>query len=113
MIAFIEAVVYATGKPANPLEIQIPREAADRLPYDFDEAVPIKLRIDDSEYKTELRRKRVTWVSWKAVSQEGESRRLGEILAQKGFVGKERVILQIDGTVLTLLRQPHSQQLLR
>jgi hypothetical protein len=111
MTVFVHGTVPGTRGPyrdgLEPLEIWVPRKQADGLPYVLGQPVPIKLRIADARYDTELRstpRNPCVWISPRLFSQNGERRKLAHVLDEAEFVKKEKVLLRVNGTAITVLK---------
>ena len=110
MNKIVDAVVrdlsqpYADGTPA--LEIHVPIERADGLPFQLGTRVPIRLRVAGVDYQAGLRStadNRVAWISPDVYTSDGTRLTLGRVLTDAGFRANDHVRLQVNGETVVVL----------
>ncbi len=115
MHKFINGIVRRLGEPYSDgtprLELHIPIERANGLPFQFNVPVPIQLNIGQVEYRAELRsttENKYIWVSSKIHSLSGERQKLGRVLTDAAFRANDRVQLMVDGIKITVCPEGES-----
>lgn len=94
---------YADGTPA--LEIHVPRDRAEGLPFQLGIRVPITLRLGRAEYEAGLRataRNEYVWVSPDLRTSDGSRTTLGHILTSGGIERNSEVMLVIAGHAISV-----------
>lgn len=97
---------YSDGTPR--LELHVPIERANGLPFQFNVPVPIQLKIGQVEYRAELRsttENKYIWVSSKIYSSSGDRQKLGRALTDAEFRANDRVQLMVDGIRITVIEE--------
>ena len=104
MISEINAVIRGLGKPyadgTEPIEIHVPTDRVNGLPYCYDTRVPVVLYINGKSYQAGLRSTKnnnYVWICPDAKTKDGIKTRLADIVAEAGFRKNDRISLFIDG----------------
>ena len=107
----IEAHIRGDGKRyANglePLFVNVPRESASGLPFEDNQRVPITLEVLGHTYQAGLRAtpdNPGVWISPDVLDSSGNPTNLAEVFRSLGFERNDRVLLSVEGNVVTLSR---------
>ena len=95
---------YADG--LERMEIGINRHQAEPLPYQDNLRIPITLHVGNEQYEAGLRatpNMPVVWVSPDLRDNHGNKVTLARVLTNNGFTRNQRVYLEVNGRVVTLL----------
>ena len=90
-------------------EIWITKKHAGALPYQENVRVKIKLIIGDQSYTAGLRttpEQDVVAICPNLRNSKNRKTTLARVLADNGFIKNQRVILEVDGNVVTVLVAP-------
>lgn len=92
------AKLYADG--SEPMEILVPKNRAEGLPYSYGVDVAIDLQIGGGHYKAVLKstdRNGNVYVSQSVRDKDGVSEKLSHVLTHAGFKKNDKVVLEVDG----------------
>jgi hypothetical protein len=110
MTTSVEAVVRDLGRQYadgfRQLEIQVPVERAEGLPYRIGARVPITLSVGGADYKAGVRstnRCPVVWICPDVIDHLDRRTTLGRVLSRNGLGPNSRVLLSITGRTIQLL----------
>lgn len=95
---------YANG--LERMEIVIPKHNATPLPYEDNLRIPITLQVGPQHYEAGLRttpNMNVVWISPDLRYNHGRKVSLARVLTDNGFTKNQRVYLEVNGHVITLL----------
>lgn len=113
MAAIVRAVIRGIGKwyadGTEAIEIHVPSDRADGLPYRVGDRVHVSLRIADGRYEAGLRstaRNPYVWICPDVISSDGKRTKLAHLVAAAGWKKNDRVLLKAYGTDITV--QPTS-----
>jgi hypothetical protein len=95
---------YADG--LERMEIQIDKRRAAPLPFQDNLRIPIRLHVGSEQYQAGIRatpKLSVVWVSPDLRDSHGRKISLARVLTSNGFEKNQRVSLEVEGGVVTLV----------
>lgn len=94
---------YVDG--TEPMEIWVPSDRANGLPYSYGNRIPIDLQINGEHYHAGLRatvNNAYIWISPDVKTKDGVSKKLAYVLTNAGFKKNDKVFLVTDGNKIVL-----------
>ena len=109
MTTIIKGTIHGLGKRyadgTEPMEIWVPSDRANGLPYSNGQRVPVSLKISGDFYHAGLRatvKNAYVWISPDVINGAGLPEKLAHVLARAGFKKNDKVFLCIEGTDIAL-----------
>lgn len=112
MISSVRGTIHGLGlakkypdDDTEPMEILIPKNLANGLPYRNGFPVPIDLLINGEHYDAVLRSTEANsqvYISQRVRTKDGISQRLSYVLTNAGFNKNDKIILEVDGSNIVL-----------
>lgn len=109
MTQVVKGTIHGLGKRyadgTEPMEIWVPTDRANGLPYSNGNRIPIDLQINGEHYHAGLRatvNNAYVWISPDVKTQDGVSKKLAHVLANAGFKKNDKVLLVTDGKNIVL-----------
>lgn len=100
----VNGVIHGLGKRyadgTEPMEIWVPSDRANGLPYSNGLSIPINLQIDGEIYHAGLRateKNTYVWISPDLRTKDGASDKLVYVLARAGFKKNDKILLLVEG----------------
>jgi putative restriction endonuclease len=103
------AKLYADG--TEPMEITVPKNSANGLPYSIGNRTPIDLLINGEHYHAVIlstEENPVIYISQSVKTKDGVSEKLSYVLTNAGFKNKDKVRLEIYGHNIVLKAESFS-----
>ena len=113
MAALVNAAIrglgnhYADG--TERIEIHVPSDRAQGLPYREDIRIPVVLHVGDEMFDAGLRataRNGYVWICPNLAAKDGRRKRLADIVATAGFKKNDHVFLLVAGNDIVLKHAP-------
>ncbi len=95
--------IYIDG--VERIEIHIPKNQADGLPYRIDDRVQVVLHIQDEFYDAGLRstiNNDYVWICPDVIGKDGKKKKLAHAIAAAGFKKNDHVLLVVNGKEIIL-----------
>lgn len=88
------------------MEIWIDKHHAAPLPYRENTRIPITLKVGNEQYDAGLRstpKMPVVWISPDIRDNHGRKVSLARVIINNGFIKNQRIYLEVDGPVVSIL----------